>query len=127
VLSNYRIGGKIEDEIIRERAAGFLLDSLFSIRTQDKWLRNCRSWGDSDDVFFDMIRRFIYVIGDEGAVDIFRMRDPNHYDYVGRRNTAAGAYTGLFVSGLDRLFVAVPHRGSLAARLLVYQIGQSVR
>jgi hypothetical protein len=74
-----------------------------------------------------MIGRFVYVIGDEGAVDIFRMRDPNHYDHVGRTNTAAGARTGLFVSGLDRLFVAVPHRGSQAARLLVYQIGQSVR
>jgi hypothetical protein len=46
-----------------------------------------------------MIGRFVYVIGDEGAVDIFRMRDPNHYDHVGRTNTAAGARTGLFVCG----------------------------
>jgi hypothetical protein len=64
------------------------------------------------------------VIGGEGAVDIFRMRDPNHYDHVGRTDTAAGARTGLFVSGLDRLFVAVPHRRSQAAKLLVYQIAR---
>jgi hypothetical protein len=78
--------------------------------------------GDMDDLFFDPTRHLIYVIGGEGAVDIFRMDDPNHYDHVGRTNTAAGARTGLFVSGLDRLFVAVPHRGSQAAKLLVYQI-----
>jgi DNA-binding beta-propeller fold protein YncE len=83
--------------------------------------------GDTDDVFFDPTRNLVYVIGGEGAVDVFRMHDPNHYDHAGRTNTAAGARTGLFVSGLDRLFVAVPHRGSQMARVLVYQIGQSVR
>ena len=83
--------------------------------------------GDTDVVFFDPIRHLVYVIGGEGAVDIFRMRDPNHYDYVGRTDTSAGARTGLFVSDLDRLFVAVPHRGSQGARLLVYQIAQSAR
>src|SRR6516162_7572142 len=81
--------------------------------------------GDTDDVFFDATRQLIYVIGGDGAVDIFRMRDPNHYDHVGRTNTGAGARTGLFVSGFDRLFVAVPRRGSQGARLLVYQIAQS--
>jgi hypothetical protein len=83
--------------------------------------------GDTDDLFFDQTRHLVYVIGGEGAVDVFRMGNPNHYDYVGRTNTAAGARTGLFVSALDRLFVAVPHRGSQAAKLLVYQIAQSPR
>jgi hypothetical protein len=50
------------------------------------------------------------------------MHDLNHYDHVGRTNTGAGARTGLFVSGLNRLFVAVPHRGSQMAKLLVYEI-----
>jgi hypothetical protein len=68
--------------------------------------------GDADDVFFHPTRHLVYVIGGEGAVDIFRMHDPNRYDHVGRTNTATGARTGLFVSDLDRLFVAVPHRGS---------------
>jgi hypothetical protein len=79
---------------------------------------------DADDVFFDSTRHLVYVIGGEGAVDVFWMHDPNRYDHVGRTNTAAGARTGLFVSGLDRLFVAVPHRGSQMAKLLVYDVKQ---
>ena len=81
--------------------------------------------GDTDDVFFDPTLNLVYVIGGEGAVDVFGMRDPNHCDHVGRTNTATGARTGLFVSGLDRLFVAVPHRGSQLAKLLVYEVKQS--
>jgi DNA-binding beta-propeller fold protein YncE len=50
--------------------------------------------GDTDDVFFDSSRNLVYAVGGEGAVDIFRMRDPNHFDHVGRTNTAAGARTG---------------------------------
>ena len=80
--------------------------------------------GDTDDVFFDPTRHLVYAIGGEGAVDIFQMRDPNRYDHVGRIHTAAGARTGLFVSDLDRLFVAVPHRGSQMAKLLVYEVKQ---
>ena len=83
--------------------------------------------GDADDVFFDPSRHLVYVIGGEGAVDVFRMQDPNRYDHVGRIHTAAGARTGLFDSGLDRLFVAVPHRGSQMARLLVYEVKQSAQ
>jgi len=81
--------------------------------------------GDTDDLFFDPTRHLIYVIGGEGAVDVFRMDNPNHYEHVGRTTTAAGARTGLFVPALDRLFVAVPNRGSQTAKLLVYQIAQS--
>jgi DNA-binding beta-propeller fold protein YncE len=81
--------------------------------------------GDTDDVFFDPTRHLIYLIGGEGAVDIVGLRDPNHYEHVGRTNTAAGARTGLFVPDLDRLFVAAPHRESQTARLLVYRITQS--
>jgi DNA-binding beta-propeller fold protein YncE len=77
--------------------------------------------GDADDVFFDSNRRLVYVVGGEGAVDIVRVRDPRHYEPAGRTGTAPGARTGLFVPGLDRLFVAVPHRGSQASKVLVYR------
>jgi DNA-binding beta-propeller fold protein YncE len=83
--------------------------------------------GDADDVYFDPTHRFVYVIGGEGAVDVFRMSDPNHYEHTGRTNTASGARTGLFIPCLDSLFVAVQHRGSQAAKVLVYQIMQSPR
>ena len=78
--------------------------------------------GDADDVFYDARRRLVYVIGGEGAVEILQQRDPDHYDPIGRVTTAPGARTGLYVPSLDRLFVGVPHRGSQAAKVLVYQI-----
>ena len=38
--------------------------------------------GDTDDVFFDPVRNLVYIVGGEGAVDIFGMHDPNHDDHV---------------------------------------------
>ncbi len=78
--------------------------------------------GDSDDLFFDAKRHLIYVIGGEGFVDVFRQKDADHYERIARISTASGARTGLFVPAMDRLFVAVPHRGSQEAKILVYQI-----
>jgi DNA-binding beta-propeller fold protein YncE len=78
--------------------------------------------GDADDVFYDPSRKLIVVIGGEGAIDLFRQPGPDHYNRIGRVATAPGARTGLYVPSADRLFVAVPHRGSQAAKVLVYQI-----
>jgi hypothetical protein len=81
--------------------------------------------GDTDDVFCDTVRRQIYVIGGEGAVEIFRQRDADHYESVGRTPTAPGARTGFFAPNSSRLYVAAPHRGSQAAKVLVYMIGKN--
>jgi hypothetical protein len=62
------------------------------------------------------------VIGGEGYVDIFRMHEADHFDKVARITSAPGARTGLFVPSFDRLFVAVPHRGSQPAKVVVYEI-----
>ena len=78
--------------------------------------------GAADDIFHDGGRRVVYVIGGEGAVEVFRQRDPDHYEPDGRITTAPGARTGLFVSALNRLFVAVPQRGLQSARVLVYEV-----
>jgi DNA-binding beta-propeller fold protein YncE len=79
--------------------------------------------GDSDDIFYDSERQLIYVIGGEGAVEVLRQRDPTNYERVERITTAPGARTGLFVSALHRLFVAVPRRGSESAKVLIYRTG----
>jgi DNA-binding beta-propeller fold protein YncE len=78
--------------------------------------------GDTDDVFYDPGRRLVYVIGGEGAVEVLGQHDPDHYERVGRIPTAPGARTGLFVRAFNRLYVAVPHRGSQAAKVLVYMM-----
>jgi hypothetical protein len=51
----------------------------------------------------------------------FRAR-ADHYEPDGRITTAPGARTGLFVPALNRLFVAVPHRGLQSAKVLVYEV-----
>jgi len=78
--------------------------------------------GDTDDVFYDAARRLIYVIGGEGSVEVLWQRDPDHYDRVERITTAPGARTGFLSQNSGRLYVAVPHRGSQAAKVLVYTI-----
>jgi hypothetical protein len=78
--------------------------------------------GDADDVFYDTTRRLVYVIGGEGAVEILRQRDPDHYERAARISTAPGARTGFFLQNSSRLYVAVPHRGAQSAGVLVYEV-----
>ena len=78
--------------------------------------------GDADDIFYDGGRGVVYVIAGEGAVEVFRQRNADHYEPEGRITTAPGARTGLFVPALNRLFVAVPHRGLQSAKVLVYEV-----
>ena len=78
--------------------------------------------GDTDDLFFDAARHLVYVIGGEGAVDVFHQSGPDQYEQVAKVATAAGARTGLFVPAMSELFVAAPHRGARPARILVYRL-----
>ena len=79
--------------------------------------------GDADDVYYDVNRRLIYVIGGDGEVEVFSQSDPEHYRSAGKELTAAGARTGLFVPAANHLYIAVPHRGSQSAKILVYTPG----
>ena len=77
--------------------------------------------GDTDDLFYDAANSRVYVIGGEGAVDVFEQKDADHYERVEHIATAAGARTGLFVADWKKLFVAVPHRGEQRAAVLIYE------
>ncbi len=77
--------------------------------------------GDADDMFYDAARKRIYVSGGEAAISIIEHRDADHYVVVGRISTAPGARTSFFVPSLNRLYVAVPHRGSQPAEIRVYE------
>jgi DNA-binding beta-propeller fold protein YncE len=76
--------------------------------------------GDTDDMFYDVKRQRLYVIGGDGFVDVLRRSDRDHLDRIARVTTAAGARTGLFVPDSDRLYVAVPHRGRQRAEIRVF-------
>jgi DNA-binding beta-propeller fold protein YncE len=76
--------------------------------------------GDADDIFYDAAHKRVYISGGEGFVDIFDQLDPNHYQRTARVPTATGARTSLFVPQLNRLYIAVPHRGSQKAEIRIY-------
>jgi DNA-binding beta-propeller fold protein YncE len=76
--------------------------------------------GDADDIFYDAIRHFIYVIGGDGFVDVVQLRAADSMISRGRVSTAPGARTGLYVPEWNKLIVAAPARESQAARLLIF-------
>src|SRR6266496_421951 len=78
------------------------------------------SIADMDDIFYDAAHKLIFVIGGQGYIDIFSQQDADHYQPVTRISTAAGARTGLWVPGLNRLYVAAPHQGTQKAEIQVY-------
>ena len=79
---------------------------------------------DPDDIFYDAAKKRIYVSCGEGFINIFQQQqDANHYNPIASITTAPGARTSLFVSELNRLYVAVPHLGrNQQSEILVYQI-----
>jgi len=78
--------------------------------------------GDTDDLFYDAARQRLYVVCGEGRVDVLRQESPDRYVAEAQVPTAPGARTGLFVPALRQLFVASPHRGSLEAAVLVFNV-----
>jgi DNA-binding beta-propeller fold protein YncE len=77
--------------------------------------------GDADDAFYDAAHKRVYISGGEGFIDVFDQRSPDDYKAAGRISTASGARTSLFVPELNRLYLAVPHRGNQKAEIRVYE------
>ncbi len=77
--------------------------------------------GDTDDLFYDVARKRLYVTGGEGFIDIFEEPDANRFTRTAHLPTSAGARTSLFVPELNRLYLAVPHRGTQKAEVRIYE------
>jgi hypothetical protein len=75
-----------------------------------------------DYMAFDPASGRLYAVCGTGHVYVYRKRGSDHYDLLGRFETAIMAKTGLLVPGLNRLFVSVPHIGGVPARILVYRL-----
>lgn len=76
--------------------------------------------GDTDDLFYDAARRRLYVSGGEGFLDVFQ-EQTDRFVRTLHLPTAAGARTSLFVPELNRLYLAVPHRGAQRAEVRIYE------
>jgi DNA-binding beta-propeller fold protein YncE len=77
--------------------------------------------GDTDDLFYDVARKRLYVTGGEGFIDVVQDRGANGFARVAHIPTAAGARTSLFVGDQGRLYLAVPHRGGQKAEIRVFE------
>jgi hypothetical protein len=76
--------------------------------------------GDADDVFFDARSGCAMVIGGDGAIDVFRVKDRGECTRIATGQTASGARTGLFDADRSVLYVAVPKRSGQNAEVRVY-------
>ncbi len=77
--------------------------------------------GDTDDMFWDAKRQRLYVSAGEGFIDVLQA-DGSAFARTTQIPTAAGARTSLFVPALNRLYLAVPHRGSQVAEIRIYEV-----
>src|SRR5262249_52897132 len=76
--------------------------------------------GDADDVFVDAKRRRVYVSCGDGMVDVLEQAEAG-FRRLAQIPTVSGARTSLFVSELDRLFVAIRARSSEPAAIWVFR------
>jgi hypothetical protein len=77
--------------------------------------------GDIDDLFYDAPRKRLYLSCGEGFLDTIEQTAPDTYKTLSKLPTAPGARTCYFASSLDRLYLAVPDRGSQKAEIRVFQ------
>lgn len=74
--------------------------------TNGELLSKTVACGDTDDVFVDPKRGYIYMSCGEGFIDVFAEQE-RKYSRIARIETAKGSRTALFSAELDRLFLAV--------------------
>jgi len=78
-----------------------------------------------DGVYFDPRLKRIYVSGgrdnDVGYVYVYRQKDADHYENVGKLPTKSGAGTSFWSPELNRYYVAAPASGNDEAVILVFE------
>jgi DNA-binding beta-propeller fold protein YncE len=76
--------------------------------------------GDADDIFYDRIRKRVYVICGDGSLAVLDASGTKLRE-LSRLATRSGARTGLYAPEPGLLFVAAPQRGTDQAEILVYR------
>lgn len=76
---------------------------------------------DTDDLFYDSANKRLYASCGQGAIDVIRQIDADHYTLEKTISTAAGARTSLFIPELKILCLAVPHRGRQSAEIRIFK------
>lgn len=82
---------------------------------------NLSACGDTDDLFYDSANRQIYLSGGAGCISVFEQGRPSGFQPAYTIATPVGARTSLFVPANQTLYVAVPHRETQAAEILIFR------
>jgi DNA-binding beta-propeller fold protein YncE len=77
--------------------------------------------GECDDVFFDAVRKRIYVVGAEGFISVFQQNSPDRYALLANIASSVGIRTGFFFAQRDRFYVGVPAKGNEPAQIWTYE------
>jgi len=77
--------------------------------------------GKTDDLFYDSVRRRVYVLTSAGYIEVFEEKNADQYNRIARYPTPAGSQTGLFVPEWGKLFVAVRAQSGQNAEVRIYQ------
>lgn len=77
--------------------------------------------GDTDDLFYDAVRKRVYVSSGDGSIDVIDQSDADHYQSLGRVPTVAGARTSTLSAALNLFCLGVPRRGKESAEVRVFQ------
>jgi DNA-binding beta-propeller fold protein YncE len=86
-----------------------------------KVVGNMKACGDTDDLFYDSANREIYLSGGDGCISVFDGTDPDSYKELRTITTPSGSRTSLFAQTNRTLYIAVPHRGSQRAEILIFK------
>jgi DNA-binding beta-propeller fold protein YncE len=76
---------------------------------------------DVDDLFYDASRKRLYLSCGQGSLDVVAQHDPDRYERLERVATGRGARTCFYSLQLDRLWLALPQLGELAAEIRTYR------
>ena len=79
----------------------------------------------ADDLYYDSSLKRVYMPGAEGFLNVFEMKDPDHFRLLAHIPTALGAatagYPGVIGKGFNRIYLAVPStRAGESAEIRMY-------
>ena len=81
-----------------------------------KVVQGLDSVGGAGDLQYDAATGRIYFMGTTGTVAVFKEKDPDHFELLGKVPTGAISKTGLWVPELKRFYSAVPRHYVITAR-----------
>jgi DNA-binding beta-propeller fold protein YncE len=77
--------------------------------------------GDNDDMAYDSASKRIYISA-SGFVDVYHQKDADHYDQIAHVPTAFKARTAILVPEWKKYYLGIPHHGTTAAAVRVYEV-----